>query len=153
MRKLYISKRLTKDGVTREEAWDFVNFFDKTCILHNRYVRASLLPIRYPPRSLNATCSVVLVLMDVKGSKIVDLAYFYKNGDAGVGSNGNGKFQFVYSLHDNGEPVVETLPPRLREVLTSNISTGATYEGDDLQDEWLEYWEANNRSYEDSMKY
>lgn len=118
MKNLYISKKLLRDGVTREEALDLVNFFDKECILHDKYVSASLIPIPYVSPYMDGKCSsLVLVLKDVKNVKIVLLINFYKHGNAGVGSRGNGKFQYVFHLHENGEKVVDSLPPRLRAIL------------------------------------
>ena len=117
MKSLYISKGLIEQGMTREEVWKLVNFFDKECILHKKYKYASLLPIKYLPKNCAITPDIclVLVLTNVDGKKVIELIYFYKDGVL-CKSGKRRKFFSLYQLHiyeDGEEDVRRSLPMRL----------------------------------------
>ena len=119
MKNLYISKHFKKEGVTKEEVWEKVNMFDKEAVLHEKYVRASLLPIPWKSQDAEqkATSACVIVLTDINKKKTISLCYFYKNGYDYRGK----KLCYLYDLrkYTDGslDDPVKTLPPRLKEHL------------------------------------
>ena len=126
MKSLYISKHLKNEGVTREEAWEEVNMFDKKAVLHEKYIRASLLPIDWKPKDAEqkATSACIIVLTDINGKKSILLHYFYKHGN----TSGNGKkLNYLFGLrkYPDGSicPAAKTLPPRLKKTPIAGVKT------------------------------
>jgi len=122
MKSLYVSKLLIRQGVTREEAWQVVNTFDKECVLHSEYKYASLLPVSWMPEVCTEmpTSTAVLVLTDLNGKKNIGFFYFYEDGI--FESDGKTRrFVYLYDLHAYKDrelsQVEKTLPKYLQECL------------------------------------